>query len=493
MATPNRSLNIKEALILLLILAAAFAFRVYHIELRPLHHDEGVNFHFLKGMDARGYYAYSHENYHGPLFFYLSKFFLNLFGENELGLRMSSIVSGAALVALPFLVLSTFGFGFAVLAALFLCISTSMVFHSRYSIHEMMFALTSIWFGIASFKWFSTKERSDLYQLFVALSLMITIKETFVISGAATLIGLLFCFSPRQVFETLRSNIKNFGGPLIAFIILLLGTFSGGFRWFGGIYEMFLAVPQWIGRGSGDTGHFKPFLFYSQVLLQTEPWLVLALVVAAALFIFSLLSPKNSESVFIKIGRDSALRFLLGLSLGFWGIYGVVSYKTVWLIISQSSAMIILLARLIYLLSVEIKGSLNKGILGLTVAALGGLSVYYSIYFNFIFPYAQDHPYCYVHTADGMVRLVGDVKAYQSRHPKPRILVGVNSYWPLPFYFKEYEGLVAYPGDSKPEEYIGNYDIIIVDSKNTAEIAGFNKRYYRLSGVQESTTYFRTF
>ncbi len=489
MTSPSGQLNIKQALILTLILLVAFALRVYEIDIRPLHHDEGVNFHFLKGMTERGYYQYSHENYHGPLYFYISKFFLNIFGETELGLRMSSIVAGVALVCLPILMFSAFGTHFTLLAALLLAVTASMVFHSRYAIHEMLFVLTSIWFASASFKWFLNRERRDLYQLFMALSLTIATKETFVISGAATVIGLLMAFPPKKILSQLFEDFKSFGGPFVVFSVLLLGIFSGGFRWFGGIYEMFLAVPQWVGRGTGDTGHFKPFIFYSQVLLKTEPWLMLGMFVTAAFVAAHFIFKGRDKTIWCLVGGDVLLRFLFGLSAGFWVIYGVVSYKTVWLIISQSGAMALTISRFLFLLHSHLG---QKRVIASVLSAITVLiASYYSWYFNFKFPYGQEHPYCYVHTSEGMVRLVGDIEGYQSRNPKSRILVGVGSYWPLPFYFKDYSELVAYPGDSKPQDYLTNYDIIIVDAKHTAEISGWNKRYYRLSGVQESTTYFR--
>lgn len=483
----NKSLT---SLLVLAILIGAFFLRTYEIELRPLHHDEGVNFHFLKEIGAKGYYPYSHLNYHGPSYFYLSKLFLNIFGENELGLRLGSIVSGMVLVALPFFIMESLGVGFALLTAAFLALSPSLVFHSRYAIHEMLFLLLSIWFAVANFKWFASGAKSDLYQIFISLALLIATKETFVITGAATLLGLFCAFGLRHVGSQVLNNWPRYGGPFVAFTVLLLGSFSGGFQWLAGIHEMFLAIPQWIGRGTGDVGHFKPFLFYTRVIQRTEPHLLIFYAISLGAF-FAFILPKLKEFKVAQIfWQDRFLRFLIGLSVGFWLIYGLVSYKTVWLIISQTGAFILLMTRVFYLSYVN-SSRLSRGLIGVVVALSLGVSASNSIYFNFTEPYSQSHPYCYVHTSEGMLRLVSDIKKYQQSHPSSKILVGVNSYWPLPFYLKDYASLVAYQGDSSPLGLSDRFDILIVDSKHTQELPGWIRKYYRLSGVQESNTYFK--
>lgn len=483
----NKSLT---SLLILAIIVGAFFLRTYEIQLRPLHHDEGVNFHFLKEISAKGYYEYSHLNYHGPLYFYISKLFLNIFGENELGLRLGSIVSGMVLVVLPFFIMESLGVGFALLTAAFLALSPSLVFHSRYAIHEMLFLLLSIWFAVANFKWFASGAKSDLYQIFISLALLIATKETFVITGAATLLGLLCAFGFRHVGSQVLSNWARYGGPFVAFTVLLLGSFSGGFQWFAGIHEMFLAVAQWISRGTGDVGHFKPFLFYTRVIQRTEPHLLIFYAISLGAFL-ALILPKLKEAKVAQIfWQDQFLRFLIGLSVGFWLIYGLVSYKTVWLIISQTGALILLMTRVFYLTFVH-SSRLSKALIGIVIALSLGVSASNSIYFNFTEPYSQSHPYCYVHTSEGMLRLVSDIRKYQQTHLNSKILVGVNSYWPLPFYLKDYASLVAYQNIQGPQVYANTTDIIIADSTSTSQMPGWVRKYYRLSGVQESHTYFR--
>ncbi|MBA2645499.1 MAG: TIGR03663 family protein, partial [Pyrinomonadaceae bacterium] len=54
------------------MLLVAAIIRVYALELRPLHHDEGVNGFFLTRLFREGKYEYDPANYHGPTLYYLA-------------------------------------------------------------------------------------------------------------------------------------------------------------------------------------------------------------------------------------------------------------------------------------------------------------------------------------------------------------------------------------------------------------------------------------
>jgi predicted membrane-bound mannosyltransferase len=56
----------------LLILLAAAVLRLYHLSLKPLHHDEGVNAYFFERLFRHGIYQYDPANYHGPTLYYFA-------------------------------------------------------------------------------------------------------------------------------------------------------------------------------------------------------------------------------------------------------------------------------------------------------------------------------------------------------------------------------------------------------------------------------------
>ena len=53
------------------LVVAAFV-RLYQLELRPMHHDEGVNGFFLNNLMRSGIFRYDPSNYHGPTLYYFT-------------------------------------------------------------------------------------------------------------------------------------------------------------------------------------------------------------------------------------------------------------------------------------------------------------------------------------------------------------------------------------------------------------------------------------
>src|SRR5690349_8001614 len=54
------------------ILLAAAVLRFANLDLKPLHHDEGVNGFFLLRLLRNGFYHYDPSNYHGPTLYYFA-------------------------------------------------------------------------------------------------------------------------------------------------------------------------------------------------------------------------------------------------------------------------------------------------------------------------------------------------------------------------------------------------------------------------------------
>ena len=136
----------------------AFVIRAVALELRPMHHDEGVNGHFLLGLLRSGNYRYDPTNYHGPTLYY---FTLPLaYAAQKAGalgtwvVRLVPLVFGLGTVwlALSFRrYVGTFG---ALAAAALMAVSPGMVFFSRYFIHEMMFVFFTVAAVAAAIKFY---------------------------------------------------------------------------------------------------------------------------------------------------------------------------------------------------------------------------------------------------------------------------------------------------------------------------------------------------
>lgn len=129
-----------------LVTAVASFVRFFWLELKPLHHDEGVNGYFLTNLFRSGEYKYDPANYHGPDLYYISLAFTKIFGLNTLSIRWSVAIFGVLVVILAFYLKGYIGKTGALFAAFFLALSPGMSYISRYFIHEILFVFFS--FGI---------------------------------------------------------------------------------------------------------------------------------------------------------------------------------------------------------------------------------------------------------------------------------------------------------------------------------------------------------
>jgi uncharacterized protein (TIGR03663 family) len=156
---------------------AAIFLRFFLLELKPLHHDEGVNGHFLLKLFKDGVYQYDPSNYHGPTLYYISLAFTKIFGMETFSIRASVAVFGVFIVILALYLRRYIGTIGSLSAALFLALSPGMVYISRYFIHEISF----VFFSLA---------------IVVGVLYFIEKREAGIVATAACAFLLLICFFP---------------------------------------------------------------------------------------------------------------------------------------------------------------------------------------------------------------------------------------------------------------------------------------------------------
>lgn len=145
-----------------LITATATFLRFYQLTLKPMHHDEGVNGHFLTKLFREGIYQYDPSNYHGPDLYYISLAFSKLFGLNTWSVRSSVAIFGVLTVVLAFFLHRYIGKIGSLAAGLFLALSPGMVYISRYFIHEILFVFFSLSFVVAIL-YFIDKRKAGIF------------------------------------------------------------------------------------------------------------------------------------------------------------------------------------------------------------------------------------------------------------------------------------------------------------------------------------------
>ena len=170
-----------------IIVALAAFLRFYDLSLKPFHHDEGVNGHFLMNLFRNGIYTYDPANYHGPTLYYISLAFSKLFGLNTFAVRASVAIFGVLMVVLALYLRRFIGDLGALAAALFLALSPGMVFISRYFIHEIFFVFLALAFALSILLFITNRSAGTGALIWMGLLLAVCIVPlSIVLTGSIT-------------------------------------------------------------------------------------------------------------------------------------------------------------------------------------------------------------------------------------------------------------------------------------------------------------------
>jgi uncharacterized protein (TIGR03663 family) len=120
----------------LLIFFIGLLLRLYHLDLKLFHHDEAVHAWFAYNLLATGSYQYD-PVYHGPLLYYVTASMFGIFGSSDLVGRIVPALLGSLLVLLiyPIHQLGYLNKSQTLIAALFIAVSPSMIYFSRFLLH----------------------------------------------------------------------------------------------------------------------------------------------------------------------------------------------------------------------------------------------------------------------------------------------------------------------------------------------------------------------
>jgi len=462
--------NIKTGLTLSAALATGLIFRVWDIELRPLHHDEGVNFYFFEILRSKGFYPYSHENFHGPLFFYLNSYLSAWMEDSILGLRSFSILTGAILPLLVYLLLGMKRIGFY--CAILCVVSPSLIFHSRYAIHEMAFCVAGAALAISFFYWILTAKSLHLWICIVSFAFLVSLKETFVITCFCILLATIIT-CPRLLWHRIWNARYQLALSALISLLIIGFIYTAGFQWTAGVRELALSIPQWIGRGTGDVGHVKAWSYYGLILIQSEPWCLLITIIVPMLLYFK-------RELFRE--HLNLATYLFWLSLSSLVVYSLIPYKTPWLIINITLPSILLLGTTV--------SHLFKPIRQIVTVVLVTASIALTVRYTFLIPYGPSNPFSYVHTHQGSIELANEIKQHNSEFPESRILIAVSS-WPLPYYLREIKDRVDYVTFEGSKINYENYSIIVLPPRNTPPIETKRRLDLRLSDYHEASVFWR--
>jgi len=474
------------------ILLLAALLRLWGLDIKPAHFDEGINGWFVDQMRANGFYRYDPENYHGPLYFYVLFVFLSLGGRNLWALRLPAVIASLASVWAALRFDRFFGITTARLGALALAVSPAAVFYGRYAIHESWVVLALMILTLGVLGLWKEGSRRDLALVVTGGVMLLLLKETAVIHlvcfGLAGLCLMLWQklvpSVPPQPLAVPRWN----GRDAVLFSIIALAVmvffYSGTFLNWTGVLDFFRAYGKWFHTGVGAGGHEKTSCQFGSFGLLNWYWVALMVryewpALLGLLVVIRLAWP-----------APPMLRYLAIYALGVLAAYSIIPYKTPWCIIS-----IIWPFALLFGVGLEEIRKKLPWFVGpfLAVIALTG-SLLLCIRLNYFHYTDPKEPYVYVQTRKGIFKLTRPILGLAAQDPRRHDLSGaimLESYYPLPWILGEFSKIGYYGKDNEPEKI--DSDFVTALSSREKEIekklnGPYLKRHYFLRDAMDPCT-----
>ena len=441
----------------ILVLLAGLALALWSLSLdqRPMHNDEAVNGYKFDQLWDHGGYNYDRNEHHGPSLCYATLAFGRLMhapGDSdhfsEKRLRFTAVLFGIGLILLLPLVADALGRKATVWAALFTAVSPSVVFYSRYYIHEILLVFFTFLALAAGWRYWRSRRLGWALLAGAGVGLMHATKETFLITlaAAALALGLNQLWNQRldassSPAKAPRLKLAHLAAAFVVWLGVALLLFSSFFTNAAGPLDSVRTYLPWLHRAGGASPHIHPWHFYLHRLLffhiaKGPGWtegliLVLAVVGAWAAFARKALAGANASFV----------RFLALYTFALTAAYSLISYKTPWCLLSFWHGMILLAGVGAAAVVRSVRQRFLRLALGLVLLAGVGHLAWQARLANGAYAADPRNPYVYAQTSPDLLNLVRQVEALAQVHPQGRqMLVKVmapdGDYWPLPWYLR---------------------------------------------------------
>jgi uncharacterized protein (TIGR03663 family) len=362
-----------------LITAVGFAFRMWDLGSRAMHHDESL--HALYSWYLYVGRPYVHDPMmHGPFLFHLTALLYFLFGDSEVTFRLGFVLLGTASIALTYFLRHELGRAGTIAAALMLAFGPVFLYFSRFGHNEALLLFQELLMVVGLFGWVRTRKPAYLYAAAIGLGLMFSTKMTWAIFGfiiavfvaASMALEMRRPLGSRPITEAVRDvGFKRLGicaGIVLGIAFVLYTTF---FTNLDGICTA-LWAPN-FGSCAGKKGMLQYWIEQQPVARGSQPvfyyFLLLPLyaIVPAVLAIAAPFLAKRPRSTFFSFSCWWAIASLL--------LYSYASEKMPWLVVHLATPLAILGALTIDGIAVHFKRPWGLTPRQWAVAGLGVLTV----------------------------------------------------------------------------------------------------------------------
>jgi uncharacterized protein (TIGR03663 family) len=499
------------------ILLVATAIRLPELGLNPFHHDEGVNGWFTTNLVRTGNYFYDPHNYHGPSLYYLALASEILFGLTDTAMRLVPVVFGILTVAIVLGLRPVLGSLPVLVGAALLAISPGMVYISRYFIHEMLLVAGTAGFVASVLLYLRTGKPPFVITAAIALALMATTKESWVIElavlGIAVVITLVYVNlrTGRPLLEVMAPakratktpkkkpssiwvdgveyraadeptesgpswiagngiKVELLAAGAIVFACIYLLLFSSLFTNPKGITDSLAAFTNWAETG-GQT-QIQPIYQYLEWMLRADAPIVILGTIGG---LIAAIRGNNRLWVFIGL-------WALGITLA----YSIPAYKTPWIAINMLLPLALLGGYAIYEIA-KLRGPVRLLAPVALVVALGW-SAYQAVDLNYTHYDDETYPYVFVHSTRQTFALLNEIDTLDAQLAGDDTGISIVSpdYWPLPWYLRDHPG-AAFWG------FLQNESTNVLDEPQPLVISNVNQRADVEAKIADSHTLVGTY
>jgi uncharacterized protein (TIGR03663 family) len=418
--------------------AAALALRLLWLDVRPLHHDEGVNGWFLYRLLDGYRWEYDPEKFHGPFLYFFGAPFILLLGMGEIALRLPVALASAAMIPLLLPLRRQLGRSGVIAAAWLLAVSPSLVSFGRDLIHETYLAALTLALIAAAVRWLEERRDRDLILAALSVSLMLTVKETAVLTLGSLGIGALAAGwglpLPRAGEGRGEGSLRIWLLVALALVVPYVLLYTSFFTNPAGLVDSFRAYLPWTEKGFEGSGHEKPWPYFLRLLARFEPLALAGGVLGSTVAVWRLRRKDHRFGLFLTVAWTVQL-----------AAYSAIPYKTPWLAMN----VVLLLALSTGVPFGEMERRRLSGAVRAGITAAGLLAVTWSasraVEVSFLRYDDETLPLVYVQTNRDLRDLMELIEKAAGRSPQGKglpIRFYTANRWPLPWYLRDYTAVL---------------------------------------------------